>query len=193
MDNLKKVLEDVIGKFVCDDAGIYKGQCPQLVRYFLIKCGVEWPGRTGNGNQVVDTLVREYGGYYGQSSRGYRICSADVKGSSDGHCWIELNINGQWYVYEQNSPNAGTKTANFGCGTVYSVSKATDRPAGIYNIRYAGHPSIDLVVDVNKPQPTPEPTPEPTPAPVTDDMPQWFKDWAKGLADYINSSTKEAK
>lgn len=187
MENLKKVLDGVLGKFVCEDAGKYRGQCPQLIRYFLIMCGVEWPGRTGNGNQVIDTLVNEYGGYYGESKYGYRICSADVKGRSEGHCWIELNYNGQWMIYEQNAPNSGTNTANFGCGTVYSVSKDYYRENGIYNVRYAGHPSIDLVVEVNQPKPAP------TPEPVKEEMPDWFKTWASNLSTYIANSIKEAK
>ena len=182
MENLQRVLDDVLGGFVCNDAGIYKGQCPQLIRYFLIKCGVDWPGKTGNGNKVIDTLVNDYGGYYGESTRGYRICSADVKGNDNGHCWIELLIDGKWVVYEQNSAYTGQKSADFGCGKTYAVGKRDSVDPDVYNIRYAGHPSIDLVVDVNQPKPTPTPS---------DTMPDWFKTWAKNLAKYINDSVKE--
>ena len=150
MQALKKVLEDVLGKFVCDDAGIYKGQCPQLIRYFIIMCGVNWPGKTGNGNKVIDTLVNEYGGYYMSEAesvkKGYRICSSDMKGSDVGHCWVELYLDGKWVIYQQN--NGGTKTADFGCGTVRCVSKSNSRAAGVYNVRYAGSPSVDYVIEV---------------------------------------------
>lgn len=193
MDALKNVLEGVLGKFVCDDAGQFRGQCPQLIRYFMIKCGVEWPGRTGNGNVVIDTLVSDYGGYYMTEAdsikKGYRICSSDMKGSSVGHCWIELYLDGKWVIYQQN--NGGEKTANFGEGTVRCVSKSDKRASGVYNVRYAGSPSVDLVIEVNKPKPAP--TPEPTPEPVKEEMPEWVKEFINDLGAFLANYKKESK
>ena len=183
MEALKKVFEDVIGKFVCFDNDVYRGQCTRLPKYLMIMCGVPWDCPTGNGNKVVDTLVKSLGGYYMDEAtslqKGYRVCSCDVSGSTYGHAWVELLLNGEWVIYEQNINREGTNTANFGKGTVYSVSKTTNRGSWRKNVRYAGHKSIDLVIEANTPKPQPE------------TMPQWFKDWANGLADYIKESVKE--
>lgn len=163
MDAIKNILEGVIGKFVCDDAGKYKGQCPQLPRYFVNACGGNWQGATGNGNVTVDYVVKN-GGYYGQGKGGeYRIASCDVAGSPYGHTWVEIKVNGQWTIYEQNINRAGTKSANFGVGTVYSVSKTTQPGSWRKNIEYAGHPAIDNYIKAHTPQPTP-PAPQPQPA-----------------------------
>ena len=186
MDYFISVLDKYLGQFVCEDAGRYRGQCPQWIRNILIICGVEWNGKTGNGNQVIDTLVRDYGGIYGESKYGYRIASADNKYDKAGHCWIEVKKDGKWIRYEQNAKeNAGATSANFGAGTVYCVTK-TDKPVPsyFYNIRYAYSPSIDLVIEVNSKKP------EPTPVP-SNEMPEWFKKWADGLADYLKNSIKE--
>lgn len=187
MEDFINFMNSIVGRFVCDDGGIYKGQCPQLPRYVVVQMGCPWPGRTGNGNKVIDTMVNEYGGYYGQGKYGYRIASADSSVDKNGHCWIEVLENGRWVRYEQNVNNSGAKTANFGCGTVYSVTK-TDKavPSYLYNIRYASHPSIDYYIEVHS-KPKPEPTPEP------EGMPDWFKNWAKDLSNYIANSTKEDK
>lgn len=188
MDALQKVFEDVIGQFVCFDNDVFRGQCTRLPKYLMIMCGVPWPGPTGNGNQLVDVLVKDLGGYYMSESdsisKGYRVCSCDVDGSKYGHTWVELLINGNWVIYEQNVKRDGTKSANFGEGTVYSVSKTTNRGNWRKNIRYAGHKSIDLVIEVNTPKP--EPTPEPTPV---DDkkMPVWFEDFVHNLGDYMKN------
>lgn len=182
MEYFINFLNTKLGKFVCDDAGKYRGQCPQFIRDVMIDCGVEWKGKTGNGNQVIDTLVRDYGGYYGESKYGYRFASADNKYSKDGHCWLEVLENGKWVRYEQNvKENVGAIPANFGAGTVYCVTK-TDKPVPsyYYNIRYAGSPSVDLVIEVNTKKPTPAST-----------YPDWFKKWAKDLANYINNSVKD--
>lgn len=183
MDYFISVLNKQIGKFVCEDAGIYRGQCPQWIRYLLIICGVEWNGRTGNGKEVIDTLVNEYGGYYGESKYGYRICSAENKYDSNGHCWLEVKEGDKWIRYEQNVENAGTKSANYGCGTVYSVSKTDKaRPSYLYNVRYAASPSIDLVIKVHTKKPDPEP--------VKDDTPDWFIDFIHDMGNFLNNYKK---
>ena len=164
MDALKEILESVLGKFVCEDGGKFKGQCPQLPKYMARACGVEWPGKTGNGSKLVDTVV-QLGGYYGQGKVGeYRIASCDVSGSTNGHTWVEIKVNGIWTIYEQNINRAGTKTANFGAGTVYSVSKTTNPGNWRKKIRYAGHPTIDAFIKAHTPAPAPAPTPAPQPA-----------------------------
>lgn len=145
-------------------------------------CGCPWEGNTGNGNQLVDTLVKVEGGYYMDEAtsvaKGYRVCSCDVSGSKYGHTWVELLLNGQWVIYEQNIKRDGTVSANFGEGTVYSVSKAYDRGSWRKNVRYAGHPSIDAVIEANPPKKEP----------VSVDnkqAPEWFKEFAKDLGNYI--------
>ena len=157
MDAFKGILDGVLNQFVCEDGGIYRGQCPQLPKYVLRACGGDWPGATGNGNNLVDRLV-QIGGYYGESSRGYRICSCDVSGSKWGHTWIEINVNGKWIIYEQNAGRPGVPTANFGCGTVYAVSTTDNRGSWRLNVRYAAHPTIDAWIDAHQPTP-PAPTP----------------------------------
>ena len=165
MEKLKAILDGVVGQFVIDDGDIFRGQCTRLPKYFCQQCGINWQGKTGDGKNVIDTLVNTYGGYYGESAYGYRIASAEVKGNSNGHCWVELLVDGQWTIYEQNIPNAGTTTADFGEGVVYSVSKSNTPYKYAYNIRYAGSPIIDAFVMANTPEPTPEPQPEPEPTP----------------------------
>lgn len=158
MDALKAILDGVLGQFVCDDGGIYRGQCPQLPKYMARACGLNWTGATGDGRNCVDRVV-QLGGYYGESSRGYRICSSND--GQYGHTWVELKINGRWVVYEQNVKRAGTNAADFGCGTVYSVSTTDQRGAWRDNARYAAHPVIDAFIDTH-PAPVP-PAPTPTP------------------------------
>lgn len=161
MDALKAILDGALGQFVCEDGGVFRGQCPQLPKYLARACGVNWTGQTGNGNTCVDRLVA-LGGYYGESNRGYRICSCEVAGSTNGHTWVEIKLNGQWVVYEQNVKREGTKAANYGCGTVYSVSTTNQRAAWRNTARYAAHPTIDAYIDAHtKPEPTPTPTPTP--------------------------------
>lgn len=163
MDALKAILDAVLGQFVCEDGGVFRGQCPQLPKYMARKCGLNWTGATGDGKNCVDRVV-QLGGYYGESSRGYRICS-----SSDGqygHTWVELKLNGRWVVYEQNVKRAGTNTADFGCGTVYSVSTTDQRGAWRDNARYAAHPVIDAFIDTH-PAPVP-PAPQPADIKVGD-------------------------
>lgn len=145
MNDFIQILENAIGRFVADDAGIYKGQCPQLPRYLAMQCGMEWPGRTYNGNKLVDRIY-ELGGYYAESHLGYRICSCDVAGSEFGHTWVEVKINGEWTIYEQNANRAGAVASDFGCGTVYSVTKTTNPGSWRKNIRYAAHPLIDQYI-----------------------------------------------
>lgn len=185
MDDFIKLMDGYIGKFVRDDGGIYKGQCPQWIKEIIVKMGCAWPGRTGNGNQVLDTMVNEYGGYWGKPKYDYRLCSADNKYDANGHCWLELKIGGTWYRYEQNVNNDGAKSADFGCGKVYSVTKTSKAlPSYLYNIRYAGHPSVDYYIEVyNKKKEDND----------KDTMPDWFKKWAQDLANYISKSIKEAK
>lgn len=158
MDALKAILDAVIGQFVCTDGGIYRGQCPQLPKYMARACGVNWTGVTGDGRNCVDRVV-QLGGYYGESSRGYRICSTDA--GQYGHTWVEIKINGVWRIYEQNVKRDGANTADFGCGTVYSVSTTDQRGSWRANARYAGHPTIDAWIDAH-PNPAPTPTPTPT-------------------------------
>lgn len=158
MDALKAILDGVLGQFVCEDGGIYRGQCPQLPKYMARKCGLNWTGATGDGRNCVDRVV-QLGGYYGESSRGYRICSSND--GQYGHTWVELKINGRWVVYEQNVKRAGVNAADFGCGTVYSVSTTDQRGAWRDNARYAAHPVIDAFIDTH-PAPVP-PAPTPTP------------------------------
>lgn len=162
MDAFKGILEGVLNKFVCEDGGLYRGQCPQLPKYVVRACGGDWPGATGHGYQTVDRVV-QIGGYYGESSRGYRICSCDVAGSPYGHTWVEAKLGGQWVIYEQNAGRSGVPTADFGVGTVYAVSKTNNRGSWRQNVRYAAHPAIDSWIDAHTPKP--EPTPAPTPAP----------------------------
>ena len=165
MNDFVKMMEMAIGCFVCSDAGIYRGQCTQFPRHMLLQCGGSWTGKTYNGDRVVDRVV-ELGGYYGESSRGYRICS----GVGVNHTWIEVKINGQWVIYEQNCNKAGVPTANFGsCGTVWAVSKSYQRGAWRDKARYAGHPIIDAYIDAHSSQPTPTPIPTPTPTPEPQD------------------------
>ena len=156
MNDFKGILDGILNKFVCDDGGVYRGQCPQLPKYAVRACGGDWPGATGNGNNLVDRLV-QIGGYYGESSRGYRICSCDVAGSQWGHTWIEINVNGKWVIYEQNAGRSGVATANFGCGTVYAVSTTNNRGSWRLNVRYAAHPAIDAWIDKHTPKPEPKP------------------------------------
>lgn len=157
MNPLKKILDGVVGAFVCEDGGIYKGQCPQLPKYLARQTGVNWTGATGHGRTTVDTLVA-LGGYYGEG-RDYRICSCEVAGSEYGHTWVEIKENGEWKIYEQNIKRTGAKTANFGCGTVYSVTTVPISQRGSWrtNIRYAGHPAIDAYVRDHQPAPAPAP------------------------------------
>lgn len=151
------VLESALGKFVCEDGGIYKGQCPQLPWYFARNLGMNWQGKTGNGNQTVDRVI-EQGGYAGESPKGYRIASCDVNGTNNGHTWVEIKINGQWVIYEQNVNREGAKSANYGCGTCYSTTKTVTPGSWRKNVRYAGHPAIDAYIDEHdKPEPTPTP------------------------------------
>ena len=157
MDALKGILDAIIGQFVCSDGGIYRGQCPQLPKYMARACGLDWQGATGDGRNCVDRVV-QLGGYYGESSRGYRICSSDS--GQYGHTWIEIKINGRWIVYEQNVKRAGTNTADFGCGTVYSVSTTDQRGAWRDSARYAGHPVIDAWIDAHSTPVPPAPTPD---------------------------------
>lgn len=152
----KQVLEAALGRFVCDDGGIYKGQCPQLPKHFARELGLNWQGVTYNGNKTVDRLV-ELGGYYGDGN-GYRIASCDVDGSQYGHTWVELNDNGQWVIYEQNANRAGAKAADFGCGTCYSVTKTTNPGTWRKNVRYAAHPAIDAYIRDHDEAPAPAPT-----------------------------------
>lgn len=171
MEAIKRVLDEVLGKFVCEPEDIYCGQCTRLPKYLMIKCGVDWPGATGDGCSLVDVLVNDMGGYYmneeESEAKGYRVCSCDVSGSTHGHTWLEIKINGEWVIYEQNVKREGTMEADFGCGPVYSVSLTTNRGNWRKNVRYAGHVSIDAVIEANtpKPEPAPEPTPEPEPVP----------------------------
>ena len=157
MDAAINILEGALGQFVCADGGKFRGQCPQLPKYFAQACGVNWPGITGNGNTLVDRLV-QLGGYYGEGN-GYRIASCDVAGSPYGHTWVEIKINGQWVIYEQNINRPGTTAANFGEGTVYSVSKTTNPGAWRLNIEYAAHPVIDKFIADHTPAPAPTPEP----------------------------------
>lgn len=156
MDSFKGILDGVINKFVCEDGGLYRGQCPQLPKYAVRACGGNWPGATGHGYQTVDRVV-QIGGYYGESSRGYRICSCDVAGSPYGHTWVEINVNGNWVIYEQNAGRAGVPTADYGVGTVYAVTTTNNRGSWRLNVRYAGHPAIDAYIDAHKPAPAPAP------------------------------------
>ena len=59
MDALKQMLDETIGQFVIDDGDIFRGQCTRLPKYLLEKCGVEWPGSTGDGCHLVDTEMEE--------------------------------------------------------------------------------------------------------------------------------------
>lgn len=167
MEAIKKILEEILGQFVIDDGDIFRGQCTRLPKYLLEKCGAEWPGPTGDGCHVVDTIAGFDGGYYMNEEEsqkaGYRICSCDVDGSNYGHTWVELFLDGQWVIYEQNVNRAGTNSADFGVGTVYSVSKAYNRGGWRKNVRYAGQKSIDYLIEVNTPKPEPEPEPKPEP------------------------------
>lgn len=169
MEAIKRVLDEVIGQFVIDDGDVFRGQCTRLPKYLMIKCGVDWPGVTGNGCTLVDTLVKNMGGYYmseeESEAKGYRVCSCDINGSDYGHTWIEIKVNGEWVIYEQNVYRQGVLSADFGVGTVYSVSTTNNRGNYRLNTRYAGHQSIDAVIEANtpKPEPTPEPIPEPEP------------------------------
>lgn len=193
MEKLKEILDGVVGQFVIDDGDIFRGQCTRLPKYFCQQCGINWQGKTGDGKNVVDTLVNTYGGYYGESVCGYRIASAEVKGNSNGHCWVELLVDGQWTIYEQNIPNAGTTTANFGEGVVYSVSKSNTPYKYAYNIRYAGSPIIDAFVVANTPEPTPEPqpTPEPKPEPVKEEFKESDIVVPTRLVDYNGTPLKQ--
>lgn len=182
MEDFIKLMDGIVGKYVCEDGGIYRGQCPQLIKWLVLIMGGYWNGRTGNGNEVLDIMCESFDGYMGQPKYDYRLCSADNKYDKNGHCWIEVKENGKWIRYEQNVNNAGANSADFGCGKVYSVTK-TDKalPSYLYNIRYAGHPSVDYYIKVHSEKPAPAPTEE---------MPDWFKKWANDLAEYIKSTTK---
>lgn len=178
MEDLVNLLNSIIGQFVMSDGGIYRGQCSQLVKWLIVIMGCDWVGRTGNGNEVVDVMVNEYGGYYGESKYGYRIFSCDVKGSQYGHCGVEVKVNGKWIRYEQNAKNSSANTADFGCGTVYSVSKCEGNHSGEYNFKYAGHPSVDYYIEVHSNK-------------KSSKYPDWFKDFIKKLSNYLNDSVKE--
>ncbi len=160
MQALQDILRAALGQFVCEDGGIYRGQCPQLPKYMARACGMDWPDPTGNGNTLVDRVV-ELGGYYGESKYGYRICSCTVNGNKWGHTWVEILVDGQWRIYEQNVGRDGLQPRDFGCGPTYPVSTATERGSWRQNIRYAGHPAIDAFIEAH-PDKEPEPTPEPS-------------------------------
>lgn len=187
MEALIKVCEAVLGQFVCFDNDVYRGQCTRLPKYTLIMCGVEWPGNTGDGKKVVDTVV-QMGGYYmseeESEAKGYRICSCDVDGIDTGHTYLQIKINGEWVTYEQNVKRDGVTSADFGAGTVYSVSKTTQPGNWRKNVRYAGHPSIDLVIEANTPKPEPEPLPTP---PAVDDFVVGEKVSLKKYVDYYGA------
>lgn len=162
----QKTLDAALGKFVCDDGGVYKGQCAQLPKYFARNLGMNWPGRTNNGNKLVDRVV-ELGGYYGEGKQGYRIASCDIKDSKYGHTWVEIKINGTWTIYEQNVNRGGVASADFGVGRVYATTKTQTAGSGRLNIRYAGHPAIDAYIEkADKPAPKPQPQPQPQPQPA---------------------------
>lgn len=184
MKDLVALLDSMVGKFVLDDGGIYKGQCPQLIKWLIEIMGCDWTGKTGNGSEVIDTMVNNYGGYYGENKYGYRIVSAKVKGNNDGHCWIEVNYNGKWIYYQQNCNINGAKSADFGCGKVYSITKSYDCPPDVYDIRYASHPSVDYYLEVHSKSPEPSPKPD-------SKYPDYFKEWVNNLADYLKNSVKE--
>lgn len=187
MKSFDKLAETAIGTFVCDDGGIFKGQCPQFIKWLVIIVGGYWQGKTGNGNEVLSIMVDNFDGYWGESKYPYRLCSADNKYDKNGHCWLEVqDESGKWWRFEQNVENAGAKSANFGSGTVYSVTK-TDKalPSYLYNIKKAGHKCIDYYYQVyNEQNIKPEPTP-------SSKYPDYFKEWVNNLADYLKKSIKE--
>ena len=183
MKPFDKLAETAVGTFVCDDGGKYKGQCPQWIKWLVLIVGGYWQGSTGNGNEVLQKMVDNFDGYWGESKYPYRLCSADNKNDSNGHCWLEVkDENGKWWRFEQNAKNDGVKTADFGCGTVYSVSK-TDKalPSCLYNIKYAGHKCIDYYYQVYEEQKKPD----------TTKYPDWFVEWVNKQINFLKESVKE--
>lgn len=183
MKPFDKIVESSVGKFVCDDSGIYKGQCPQFIKWLVLISGGYWNGKTGNGNEVLGIMVDNFDGYWGKSKYPYRLCSANNKYDKNGHCWLEIqDEKGKWWRFEQNVNNDGAKTADFGCGTVYSVTK-TDKelPSYLYDIKYAGHKCIDYYYQVYDEQKKPDET----------KYPQWFVDWVNKQISFLKESIKE--
>lgn len=182
MNDFIKLMDSYIGKFVCTDGGIYRGQCPQLIKEIIQIMGCDWVGKTGNGNQVLDIMCNNYGGYWGKPAYDYRLGSANNKYDSNGHCWIELKINGKWYRYEQNVNNDGAKTADYGCGKVYSITKTDkDLPTYLYDVKYAGHPSIDYYIQVHNKKEDDN----------KNQYPDYFKKFTEELGNYIANYCKK--
>lgn len=94
-------------------SGIYRGQCTQVPAFVYNQVGVY--GSMGNGKDVVRNLIA-LGVAEPCGEEPGAIASAD-DGSAYGHTWVSL---GNGYLIEQNAHVAGTSTANFGVGTVYS-------------------------------------------------------------------------
>ena len=183
MKSFYELAKTAIGQFVCEDGGTYRGQCPQLIKWLVLIVGGYWNGRTGNGNEVLSLMVDNFDGYWGKSKYPYRLCSADNKYDKNGHCWLEVqDANGKWWRIEQNVENADAKSANYGCGTVYSVTKTDNAlPSYLYNIKYAGHKCIDYYYQVYEEQNKPK----------EDTYPKWFEDWVNFMLDSLKKSIKE--
>lgn len=94
-------------------SGIYRGQCTQAPAFVYNQLGIS--GSMGNGKDVVRNLIAR-GVAEACGEEPGAIASAD-DGSAYGHTWVSL---GNGYLIEQNAHVAGAKTADFGCGTVYS-------------------------------------------------------------------------
>lgn len=94
-------------------SGIYRGQCTQVPAFVYNQLGIF--GSMGNGKDVVKNLIARGVAEACDDEPG-AIASAD-DGSKYGHTWVSL---GNGYLIEQNTHVAGTSTADFGCGTVYS-------------------------------------------------------------------------
>lgn len=94
-------------------SGIYRGQCTQVPAFVYNQVGVY--GSMGNGKDVVKNLIAR-GVAEACGEEPGAIASAD-DGSTYGHTWVSL---GNGYLIEQNARVAGTSTANYGVGTVYS-------------------------------------------------------------------------
>lgn len=183
MKSFFKLANTAVGTFVCDDGGIYRGQCPQFIKWLVLIVGGYWQGKTGNGNEVLQNMVDNFDGYWGKSKYPYRLCSADNKYDKNGHCWLEVQgDDGKWYRIEQNVNNSGAKSDDFGCGKVYSVT-ITDKPLPdyLYNIKYAGNTCIDYYFQVY----------EEKNKPVESKYPDWFKNAVNEQIKFLQNLIKD--
>ena len=98
----------------------FNGQCVSLAKRFLQQQGIKnWQKARGNAKDFGDTLVKE--GKATQIPFSNRLRGDIIVWKQDGGGYGHIGVLvSQSEVFEQNVGLAGTKTANFGLGTVYA-------------------------------------------------------------------------